>query len=312
MREWVINVHFVNKLPVGVNIDDLISHLRIFSWEASDLLLYYSRILKDLDNKINIIKSNNIQDPVTLADLKVNEIIIKRINEYYKNIEWDILSEENVKNSMTNLIIKSDWLWVLDPLDGTKDFIQGTENYAMHLALNYKQKPLLGIVLIPDKNELWITDGVKVWAERKKGKDTKPSMTNIKDLNEMRLVTSKNHGNKNLENLIEKIHFKEVIIMGSIGCKIASILRGESDIYISLSLPGKSSPKDWDFAAPHALLKAAGGAITNLENEDLTYNKLKYEQGGIIIASNNKQNHKLICLQIKEIIKDYSIYPIKS
>ena len=69
--------------------------------------------------------------------------------------------------------------------------------------------------------------------------------------------------------ILNKIGFKKVTVMGSIGCKIASILRGECDIYISLSLPGKSSPKDWDFAAPEAILKAAGGAITNLNNEEL-------------------------------------------
>ena len=63
-------------------------------------------------------------------------------------------------------------------------------------------------------------------------------------------------------SLYSEINFKKVINMGSVGCKIASIIRGESDIYISLSLPGKSSPKDWDFAAPEAILKAAGGAIT--------------------------------------------------
>ena len=68
---------------------------------------------------------------------------------------------------------------------------------------------------------------------------------------------------------MKKLILKKLIVMGSIGCKIASIIRGESDIYISLSLPGKSSPKDWDFAAPEAILKAAGGAITNLDNEEL-------------------------------------------
>ena len=51
----------------------------------------------------------------------------------------------------------AEWLWVLDPLDGTKDFIQGTGNYAMHLALNYKRKPYIGVVLIPEKDELWIS-----------------------------------------------------------------------------------------------------------------------------------------------------------
>ena len=92
----------------------------------------------------------------------------------------------------------------------------------------------------------------------------------------MTLVTSKNHRNETLKNLIEKINFKKVIVMGSIGCKIASIIRGESDIYICLSLPGKSSPKDWDFAAPEAILKAAGGAITNLDNEELNLWKKKF------------------------------------
>ena len=79
--------------------------------------------------------------------------------------------------------------------------------------------------------------------------------------------------------------------MGSIGCKIASILRGDSDIYLFLSLPGKSSPKDWDFAAPEAILKAAGGSITKINNQELFYGKPDYEQRGIIIASNNKKTH---------------------
>ena len=89
-------------------------------------------------------------------------------------------------------------------------------------------------------------------------------------------------------------------------------MRGDSDIYICLSLPGKSSPKDWDFAAPEAILKANGGAITNLDNEELTYGNYKYEQRGVIIASRNKESHKFICLQIKELIKRFGIYPIES
>ena len=126
----------------------------------------------------------------------------------------------------------------------------------------------------------------------------------------MILVTSKNHNNEVLKKVIEKINFKKVVVMGSVGCKIASLLRGESDIYISLSLPGKSAPKDWDFAAPEAILEAAGGAITNLDNEILSYNKEKLEHRGIIIASNNKKNHKNLCFSIKEIIKKYDLYPL--
>ena len=298
------------KLPSGVEINSLIEDLRIFSWEAADVLLYYSKILKDPKHKTDILKNDNNEDPVTIADLKVNNLIIKRINEKYKDINWEILSEENVKIESDNYNPSADWLWVLDPLDGTKDFIQGTSNYALHLALNYKNKPIIGIVLIPEKDQLWISNNENAWGEKRDGSLIKLNPPHNKNLKEMVLVTSKNHRNPTLKNLIQKIDFQEVIIMGSIGCKVTSIIRGESDIYICLSLPGKSSPKDWDFAAPAAILKAAGGEITNLDNKELSYGKAGFEQGGIIVATNNKKNHGSICLEIKKIIEDNEIYPL--
>ena len=295
------------NLPFDISIDSLIDDLKDLSWEACDILLYYSQILRDPYNKSNIIKNND--DPVTLADLKVNEVIIKRINEKYKEIDWSILSEENVKSDNNNCEINTDWYWILDPLDGTKDFIQGTDNYAMHLALNYKQTPYLGIVLIPEKDELWIANGEKVWCEKRNGTKIKPNLSRNKVLNEMILVTSKNHRNEILKNLIKTINFHKVVEMGSIGCKIGSLLRGESDLYICLSLPNKSSPKDWDFAAPEAILRAAGGEITNIENVQLSYGKSGFEQQGIIIASSNKLIHKEICLKIKDVLEKNNLYP---
>ena len=298
------------KLPSGVDINNLIDDIRIFSWQAADILLYYAKLLEDADDKRKILKNNDEEDPVTLADLKVNELIIKKINENYKNINWDILSEENEKISSKIFDNNTDWIWVLDPLDGTKDFIQGTGDYAMHLALNFQGKPYIGFVLIPDKNQLWISDGKKTWCEKRDGSKYEPTLLRNRNLREMTLVTSKNHGNEILRNLIQKINFCKVQIMGSIGCKIASIVNGESDIYICLSLPGKSSPKDWDFAAPDSILKAAGGAITNLDNQELSYGKDRFEQGGIIVATNDKKTHESICVEIKEIIQRNRIYPL--
>ena len=280
------------------------------SWEAHDVLLSYSKVLKDSNFKNNILENGNLDNPVTLADLKVNEVIIRRINEMYKEVQWEILSEENVKISSERPSKRSDWLWVLDPLDGTKDFIQGTGNYAMHLALNYKKKPYLGVVLIPEKDELWIADGEKVWCEKRNGIKVDYSLRKNKSLKEMVLVTSKNHRNETLEKVIKEIEFDKVITMGSIGCKIASIIRGDSDIYICLSMPGKSSPKDWDFASPEIILKTAGGALTNINNVDLEYGNLNFEQGGIIVASNNKLMHKKVCYEIKKIIKENNLYPL--
>ena len=297
-------------LPNGVDINNLIEDLKIYSWQAADILLNYSKIINDPKGKYEVLKSVDLNNPVTAADLQVNEIIIKNIKKKYPDVDWKILSEENVKTDSDSSKLDSDWLWILDPLDGTKDFIQGTGNYAMHLALNFKGKPYIGVVLIPSKNELWIAVGGKVWCERRNNKSFEKYLPNHnKSLKDMVLVTSKNHKNDNLNRLIEKINFKKVINMGSIGCKIASIIRGESDIYISLSLPGKSSPKDWDFAAPEAILKAAGGAITKIDNQDLFYGKPNFGQGGIIVASNDNLRHESICSQLRELIKKYEVYP---
>ena len=296
------------KLPCGVDPNDLIDDLRSFSWEASDTLLHYANIIKNSEQKKDFLENKNNNDPVTLADLEVNELIINRINQKYKNINWGILSEENFKIN-SQYYDDAEWLWVLDPLDGTKDFIQGTGNYAMHLALNYKRKPYIGVVLIPEKDELWISYAEKLWCENRDGSIRKQNLSETNILKEMTIVTSKNHRNEKLKDLIEKINFKKTIVMGSIGCKVASIIRGDSDIYIALSLPGKSAPKDWDFAAPEAILKAAGGSITNIDNQDLVYGRTDLKHSGIIVASNKKRNHKKICSQIKEIIERYDIYP---
>ena len=298
------------NVPFCVDTDKLISDLKIISWEAADILLYYSKEIKDIKQKNKIVRNKGLNDPVTLADLKVNELIIKKIRENYSESEYSILSEENVNLLSNSLCSNCDWLWVLDPLDGTKDFIQGTGNYAMHLALNYKNKPYLGFVLIPSKNELWIANGVKVWGERKDGVILKSKLSQEKNLKDMTIITSKNHRNETLECLINAINFKEKIVMGSIGCKIASIVKGDADIYISLSLPGASSPKDWDFAAPEAILNAAGGAITFIDNKEISYNQENFEQPGIIVASNNKLNHGRICSEIIEIIRNNNLYPI--
>ena len=83
-------------------------------------------LLKNSEQKNEILKNKNNNDPVTLADLEVNELIINRINQKYQDINWEILSEENFKIE-SNYFNNVDWLWVLDPLDGTKDFIQGTQ-----------------------------------------------------------------------------------------------------------------------------------------------------------------------------------------
>ena len=293
-------------LPEGVDLNNLLNGLRCCSWAAADILLNYSQKIKEKQCKSSFIKNKGNNEPVTLADLEVNNLIFDYFFKEFSDVNWDILSEETSKNQLQKKI-KHSWLWILDPLDGTKDFIQKSGDYATHLALNFNNIPILGLILIPSKNELWIANGNEVWCENKNGLKKSPELTLCKSIQDMTIVTSKNHKNQALNNLIKEIGFKNSISMGSIGCKIASILRGNADIYISLSLPGQSAPKDWDFAAPAAVLKQAGGSITDLHNEELSYNKKDFKQEGIIIASSNKEYHSEICLEIKKVLIENKI-----
>tara|TARA_Y100001978_G_scaffold117916_1_gene105150 strand:- start:35 stop:940 length:906 start_codon:yes stop_codon:yes gene_type:complete len=298
----------VIKLISNLKTENLINSLKEFSWEAALIMIHYSQEIKSINNDSKLVKYKKTKEPVTIADLEVNKLIISRIKEKYPDIMWGFLSEENFKEESNNNL-DYEWLWVFDPLDGTKDFIQGTGNYAMHLALNYRNKPFIGVVLIPSRDELWISNGETLSCENKSGKKKKITLSTNKNLREMTLVTSKNHKDIYLQKLLSKIPCKKVISMGSIGCKISSILRGESDLYISLSDPQKGSPKDWDYAAPDAILRAAGGVITNLENEEIVYNKKTLDHGGLIIASNNRTNHEYICKELKAIIEKDNLIP---
>ena len=297
----------MTNLSVDIDLNNIIEVLRGLSWEVSDILLYYAQVLKVNSEKNNLIQSKLDGSPVTIADLKVNDLVFNLLKKKISNFSWGFLSEENHKVNFNKVGSNTNFLWVLDPLDGTKDFINGTGNYAMHLSLNFQNKPLLGVVLIPEKEELWIADGDKVWSEKKNGLKYKPNNLFKENLHDMTLVISKNHNNKVLKKLVSKLPVKDVISMGSVGCKISSIIKGESDLYISLSLPGKSAPKDWDFAAPEALLKCAGGSITNEKNEPLSYNKNNYLQSGLIIASGNKNNHENLCQIVKENIDNNNL-----
>jgi len=290
-------------LPSGVDHKKLLYSIKEMSWEISSLLLSYN---KKVRNCLNINKELNIQNhtsgPVTDADLEISELIKNRLQTTFHNADWDFLSEEDCKSSQINKI-KSDWVWIIDPLDGTRDFIQNTGEYAMHLALTFKQIPILGIVLIPSKEELWIyIEGIGTWCENKKEIKKDIQRINRKEINQITIFTSKSHVHPKFNNLLEELNPRRVIGMGSVGYKVTSILRGEGDLYISYSLKGGSSPKDWDMAAPESLIRGIGGFFTDVKGTNLKFLKTgNFDQEGILIASINA-NHKRICKRIDELI----------
>jgi 3'(2'), 5'-bisphosphate nucleotidase len=282
-------------VPKEVELSTLLDELRKLSWASADVLMAYAR---GGEPPYGFPKSLTVEEggdgPVSAADMAVNELLISGLKDNLAFKEWDILSEETSKEkTFQQDNYKKDWCWILDPLDGTKDFLQGSENYAVHIALAYKKKPKIGIVLIPEKNELWFgIVGIGAWFENRDGSKNHFSFSDRLDISKLILVSSKNHQQSKLNNLLSTLCFGETKKIGSVGCKVASILRGEADVYISLS--GKTSPKDWDMAAPHALIEAAGGMFSHADGRNLVYQETNYSQSGCLIASHGK-SHQKIC-----------------
>ena len=154
--------------------------------------------------------------PVSAADMAVNELLISGLKDNLTFNQWDILSEETSKEkTFQKDNYKKDWCWILDPLDGTKDFLQGSENYAVHIALAYKQKPKIGIVLIPERNELWFgIIGSGAWYENRDGHKNHISFSDRLEISELILVSSKNHQESRLQNLLSTMCFAETKQIG--------------------------------------------------------------------------------------------------
>ena len=287
-------------VPKEVELSTLLDELRKLSWASADVLMAYAR---GEEPPYGFPKTLTVEEggdgPVSAADMAVNELLISGLKDNLTFKQWDILSEETSKEkTFQKDNYKKDWCWILDPLDGTKDFLQGSENYAVHIALAYKQKPKIGIVLIPEKDELWFgIVGIGAWFENRDGSKKHFSFSERKDISKLILVSSKNHQQSKLNNLLSNLCFGETKKIGSVGCKVASILRGEADVYISLS--GKTAPKDWDMAAPHALIEAAGGMFSHADGENLIYQEINYSQSGCLIASHGK-SHQEICQKAME------------
>ena len=282
-------------LLAGINLEDVLKVLRPLSWGAADILRAYARGEQPPHGFSKALSvDNGGEGPVSAADLAVNQWLLDGLKQSFPTADWTLLSEETAKEQLTEgQPLAADWLWILDPLDGTKDFLQGTGEYAVHLALVHQQRPVLGVVLVPEREELWIgVVGDGTWCENRSGERTPVRFSDRDVTNELILVASRSHRDQRLEQLITALGLGDSKAVGSVGCKVATILRGETDLYISLS--GKSAPKDWDMAAPEAVLLAAGGAFTHANGAELTYNTGDVRQAGCLIASHGK-THAALC-----------------
>lgn len=218
------------------------------------------------------IKYKKGRSPLTLADKKSNEIIEIGLNEL--SVKFPILSEEGKKISYEH---RRNWkyFWLVDPLDGTKEFIKKNDEFTVNIALIYKDEPVLGVVYAPALDLCY-------WAKKSEGAFKDGKILPLKTLDQCKtykIVVSRSHMSYETQVFIDAIDTqkeKELISTGS-SLKICLVAEGEADIY-----PRFGSTMEWDTGAAHAIIKEAG---KNLEQ----YNGMKYEP--LLYNKENLLNH---------------------
>ncbi|QUS62206.1 3'(2'),5'-bisphosphate nucleotidase CysQ [Synechocystis sp. PCC 7339] len=278
------------------NLDSCLTTLRTIGWGAMEILQsYYSG-----KNQTDLNADENKQDgPVTAADLAANKYILATLQKAFSPGEFGYLSEET--HQCTDPL-PQDWVWIIDPLDGTRDFIDKTGEYALHIALTYRQRPMLALVGVPEAERLYYAvQGQGCFRESKGGEITLVKVKPKTEPESLTLVVSRSHRDQRFQDLIDRLPFGDRHYVGSVGCKIVTILEGQSDVYISLS--GKSAAKDWDFAAPELILTEAGGEFTYFDQTPVVYNRGDVRQWGGILASHGS-HHGALCEQAVEILAE--------
>lgn len=261
---------------------------RKIGWGAIDILRAYYR--GEAGSSSLEVKDKK-DGPVTAADLAANRYILDRLQAAFQEVDFGYLSEETYQKGA----IEKDWVWIIDPLDGTRDFIDKTGEYALHIALAYQGRPMIAIVGIPEADKLYFaTKGQGSYVEMRDGSPKQLLVSDRAKIEDLSMIASRSHRDKRLNTMLERMPFKERHFMGSVGGKISTIVDGNCDVYISLS--GKTAPKDWDFAAPELILTEAGGKFTSFEGEDLIYNSGDASQWGGLMASNGRCHEELYAL----------------
>lgn len=220
-------------------------------------------------------KDNN--SPLTLADEASNTIIVKVLRENFP--DFSVLSEEE-KDDLSRLNNK--YCFVVDPLDGTKEFIKRNGEFTVNIALAYEHKSIMGVIYVPATGDLYFAaDGIGSFHCDKNGIKNKLKVSDVTDLTKVRLVMSGSHGCKEMEDLIEKYEFKNFVKMGSSlkGCVVA---RGDAEIYYR-----HNPTMEWDTAAMQCIVEQAGAIFRQMDDTEMLYNRENSlnEKGFYIINS---------------------------
>ena len=251
----------MNKSELKNIAEGLIETFDVAGQESIDL---YAKGLK-----IEIKPDNS---PVSNGDLKCNELITNKILELTPNIP--IISEETVDLKIKN---KNKIFWLIDPIDGTKEYIAGKAEYTLNAALIIDKVPSIGLVGAPKKKQLFYSYGNGDSYLIESNKKIKNDCSKKTPKNEIIALSSSVHPSEEIMKELKKFNITSVVKMAS-SYKFCLVANGEFDIYAA-----KERANEWDYAAGHAVAEHAGAIIKTLDGKPFLYGKEDYANPSILM-----------------------------
>lgn len=227
-------------------------------------------------------------EPVTLADRVANDLIVRGLERAFPHDA--ILAEESVDDGHR---FSASRVWLVDPVDGTKDFINRDDEFSVMIGLLIDGQPILGVVYQPTNDLLYYASEEEGAFMDCHGRVTPLRVSDVAQVPQMRIVSSRTHLSPKVVAIQQALGIRQHLRHGSAGLKVGLVCQQEADIYINT---GHMS-KEWDVCAPEAILREAGGVMTDLEGSPIRYNQEDVRQRQGILASNGK-NHDLIVATI--------------
>jgi 3'(2'), 5'-bisphosphate nucleotidase len=244
----------------------LLDRIAVLAREAGRVILPYYE-------SDPIVGSKYDGSPVTAADRAAEAVIVPVLQALTPDIP--VVAEEAVAAGQIP-DVSGGRFWLVDPLDGTKEFIQKRGDFTVNIGLVSDGGPVLGVVHTPVDGMLWAgAVGNGAWEEDGSG-NRKPIAVRKADPAALTVVASKSHRNPALEAYIDSLPVKESVSRGS-ALKFCLVARGEADVY-----PRTGPTMEWDTAAGHAVLLAAGGSLTTFDGKPFLYNKPEFRNGFFI------------------------------
>lgn len=275
----------------GVYAQELRAAIELARTSGAAALEYYGRPI-EVEHKGKGV-AGEAGEPVTQADRTVNELIVNGLHRAFP--EDGILAEESID---TDRRLGRDRVWMVDPLDGTKGFIEGSGDFAVQIGLAVNGESVLGVLYAPATDVLyWAARGHGAWIERPIStageSSTGPERLRVSDereLSRMRLAESRSHRSPRMDTVVRVLGVVEEVRRHSVGIKVGLIVERQCDLYIHLS----PKTKQWDTCAPEAVLREAGGMMTDLWGEPLRYNTPDVLNRNGILAANGVAHRAVV------------------